>query len=203
AGVPSELCPGRATIRALEDAAAGATADQDPRLAPRLPEGRVERPRIRGVHDEVDDPRRVVAKEDLVPRLAAIRGLVDAALGIGGPDMPERSHVYDVGIVRIDTHARDLARLREADVRPRLPAISGLVYAIAMRHVAADVVLASAHIHDVGIRLAHADGAHRAAEVLVARRGPVDAAVGRLEHATARRAKPIFEWSSARPGHGH
>src|SRR5450756_1922714 len=70
-----------------------------------------------------------------------------------------------------------------------------------MRHVAANRILAGADINDVGIRLAHADRADRAAEILVGDRCPGDSAVGRLEDSAPRRSEVVLIGTLARSGY--
>ena len=82
---------------------------------------------------------------------------------------------------------------READVRPRLAGVGGLVDAVARHDVAADARLAHADEDDVGVRLGDRDRAdRRAVDLAVGDRRPRAAAVGRLPQAAAglRRSTP-------------
>src|SRR2546422_9056831 len=83
-----------------------------------------------------------------------------------------RAHPHHVGVGGMHPHARDLLRFRESEGGPLLTAIRGLEYSVAVGNVAADRVLARPYVHDVGVRLAHADRTDRAAEVLVGHRQP-------------------------------
>src|SRR6266702_2017786 len=168
-----------------------------------LPERRVDHVRGGRLEHQVSDSGRIAAKQHLVPRLAAVGRLVDAALGIGAVGVALRADVHDLGILEMHPHARDLLRLGEADERPGLAAVGGLPHAVAVRDVAADRVLAGADVDDVGVRLAHADRADGAAEVLVGHRQPSVAPVGALEHATAHRAEPVLVGPGRGARHRH
>ena len=92
----------------------------------------------------------------------------------------------------MDDDVADVLGLLEPHVRPRLPAVDGLPHAVAVRDVAADRILASADIDDVGRRGRDFDGADGAAEVSVGHRRPGLSAIHTLEHSAARRPLPEF-----------
>ena len=68
------------------------------RLAAHVPHGRVEHARILRIHDHLGATGAVIAVEKLVPGLAAVGGLEDAALGVGIPEMPEGAGIDGVAI---------------------------------------------------------------------------------------------------------
>ena len=110
----------------------------------------------------------------------------------------ERRHEDDVGVQRVHANLRDVLRLDEADVRPRLAGIRRLVHAVARRDVAADFALAGADIHDVRIPWRDSHGAdRRARDLTVGHRTPGGAAVHRFPQAAAGGAEVVLE----RPGH--
>ena len=203
AGVARQLGPVRAAVGGLEDPAPYAPRDELPGEALRLPERGVQHLGIRGIHREVGGAGGIVAEQDLGPRFAAVAGLVDPALGVRSERASLRGHVHDVGVRGMDPHARDLLGLGEAEGGPRPAGVSGLEHAVAVGDVAADRVLARAHVDDVGVRLADADRADRTAEVLVARREPGVAAVGGLEDAAAGGPHPVLVGTRRRTRHGH
>src|SRR5690606_37497364 len=87
----------------------------------------------------------------------------------------------------------DRHRLLEAHVRPGAAAVGGLVDAVALDDVAAQLRLAHADVHDIGVRLGNGDGADRGGlEEAIRYRAPVDAAVGGLPDATADRAEVVL-----------
>src|SRR3981081_573458 len=86
-GIARELRPVFASIARLEDAASRTARHELPWCPPRLPECRVERLRIPGVHDQIGYAGGVVPLENLPPALAAVRGLVNSALPFGFEDV--------------------------------------------------------------------------------------------------------------------
>src|SRR5262245_8501000 len=101
----------------------------------------------------IDDAGLVVDVEDLLPGLAAIDGLEQAAFFAGTPQPSERADIHDVGVGGIDRDLADLERVPQSHVRPRLAAIAGLVDAIAPRNAVAGVGLAGADPDDCWIGL--------------------------------------------------
>ena len=80
AGVARDLGPGVAAVGGLEEAAAGSAARHLVLDAVRLPHRGVQHVRVAAVDHEVDRAGLVVAEEHLLPRLAAVGALEDAAL---------------------------------------------------------------------------------------------------------------------------
>src|SRR5438067_4858968 len=167
----------------LEDSAARAAGDQLPRGAPGLPERGVDDFRIVRIENEISDTGGVVAIEKLSPVLAAVGRFVDAALGAWAKHVPQRADVDDVRIDRIHANARDLPRIRKPEGDPRLSAVVGSPDPVAVRDVAANRILTTAHVYDVWIGFADADSADRPTEVFVRDGGPGNSAIGRLKDA--------------------
>ena len=67
---------------------------------------------------------------------------------------------------------------REAEVRPGLAGVGGLVHAVAHGEVGPDDSRAGADVDDVGVRRRHRDGANRAGGLVVEERRPGGAVVG-------------------------
>ena len=87
------------------------------------------------------DTRLVVDVERLRPVFAAIGASIDATRVALPPQVSLRCDHYQIRIVRIDEHRRDLGRRIEAEVPPRSSSVDGLVDAIALiertrRHLA-------------------------------------------------------------------
>src|SRR2546422_7390298 len=82
------------------------------------------------------------------PRLAAVDGLVDAALRIRAPQVAEGGHVHHVGVRGVDHDAADRPGVLEPHVGPFLPAVGGLVDAVAPPLRAEAVLLARPGPHD-------------------------------------------------------
>ncbi len=176
-----QLLPRVAAVGRLPEAAPRSARDEVPGAAHDLPEARVQRAGVVGVHREIGGARLVVDEEDLLPALAAVLGAEDPALGVGSPGVAERGHVDEVRVRRVHAHARNLPRVGKPHVLPGLSAVGRLVHAVAVREVASDVRLPHADVDHVRIRLGHGDRADRARlEVLVGHDLPVGAAVGRL-----------------------
>ena len=87
------------------------------------------------------------------------------------------------GIARVDDDLRDLLAVAQAEVRPRLAGVGGLVDAVAGREVGALQPFAAADVDDVRVRRRDRDRADRAGRLVVEDRRPGAAVVGRLPHA--------------------
>ena len=128
-----QLLPRRAAVGRLEDAAARAVRRRVrvPRRTSRIPESRVHDLRIRRIDHHLDGTDVLVLVEHLLPRLAAIDRLEDAALGTRRVQMPDRRHEHDVRILRVHRDSADVLRVVEPDVRPCLASVGRLVHAVA------------------------------------------------------------------------
>src|SRR6185312_11448720 len=80
AGVARDVRPMRAAVSALVQAAARPTVIQRPGCALRLPHRGIQDVRIARIHHEVDRAGLVIDEENLLPGLAAVSGLEDAAI---------------------------------------------------------------------------------------------------------------------------
>src|SRR6266852_8848295 len=101
-----------------------------------------------------------------------------------------------VGVARIDPNARNVLRVLQSDVLPRLAAIGRLVNSIAIRYVAAQAGLACSHVNPVRIRFRHGNRAARRDHALVANRLPAHAAIGGAPHASGYSAEVVSEWTA-------
>src|SRR5579884_370459 len=204
ARIAAEIGPGGAAVGGLVELAAGSAAVEGIGGAPGLPGGRVERIGIVRVHAQVHGAGAVALEEDLLPRLAAIRGLVDAALRVGAPDVAERGHIDDVRIRRIDLDAGNVLGGFQTDVLPGLAAVRALVDTISCGDVAADVALAHAGVDHVGIGGADGDGADGGGlKIAVGDARPGRARVGGFPQSAAGRAEIELFGSGLRAGHSH
>ena len=199
-----DLGPGVAAVGALEQPAARSAAIHAPGLAADLPHRRVEHARIARVHRDIHRARGVAALQHLLPGGAAIGGAVDAAHFVGPPQVPERRHVDDVGILRMHAHRADVVAVLEADIAPGAAGIHALVDAVAVRRVAAHAGFAHAGVDDIGVGIGHRQRAHRAGlELAVGDRKPGQPAIGGLEHAAAHRAEVVGVGLRGNAGHRH
>ena len=184
--VARDLLPRLAAVGALEESRPRAAGRHLILLAVCLPERSVEHVGIRAIDRDVDRPRPLVTKEHATPVLAAIGRLEHATLRARHTVLAEARDVDDVRIGRVDADLGDAMRLRESDMGPVLPGISGAIHTVAGHDVAADRRLAHADVHEVGVRLTHRDRAHRCRPDLTVRDGePGVAAVHRLPKAAA------------------
>ena len=141
------------------------------------------------VHDEIARPGHLAAEEHLLPGCAAVFRAVDAAFLVRPVRVAERRDIDEIGIARMDADFGDVPRLREAEMRPRLARVGGLVDAIAMRDIATNRDFAHTDIDDVRVALRHRDGTDRGAlEVAVGDVLPEDAAIFGLPDTATRRA---------------
>jgi hypothetical protein len=168
-----------------------------------LPDGGVENVGIGGVDDEVAGTGDVGLEEDFGPGLATVFGAKDTALGVGAGHVADGRDVDQVGIFGIDADAADLLRGFEADVRPGLAGVGGLVHAVAVGGVAAHGGFAGADVQDVGVRRRNRDGADRPEIDLAVGDGlPGVATVGGLEDASAHTTEVEDERLVAHTGDG-
>jgi hypothetical protein len=82
-----ELYPGFAGVDGLPKASVGAAAVVAPAITAALKRSRVDDLRVRGVEDDVVEARVLVDVLEVLPGLAAVDGLEQAALGIGSEEM--------------------------------------------------------------------------------------------------------------------
>ncbi len=150
-GVAGDLRPVRAAVGRLVETAARAAAGQFPRHALRLPHRGVQRPRIVRVHDEIARAGVVVNEENLLPRLAAVGGLEDAAFGIGLKDVAQRGRVHDVRILRIHGQRTGRVRIAQAGVVPSLARVGGFKDPGPGIEIVANVALAGAGVNHAGV----------------------------------------------------
>src|SRR5690606_34189462 len=137
--------------------------------------------------------RVLVAIQHARPRRAAVGAAIDAALLVRRAVLAERAGENDVAVRRMHTHAREVARLAQSDVRQCLAAVRRAIEAVARLDVAAQLRLARADVDDVRIRRAHCDRADRCRIDLVVGDGlPGRAAVHRLPEAAAGGAEVVL-----------
>ena len=92
-------------------------------------------------------------------RLAAVGGLVDAALVVVVPEVSGSAGVDGVAVAGIDQDFGDALGIVQADIGPVLAAVGGFVDAVADGDAVADPGFAGAHPHVLGIGGIDGDGA--------------------------------------------
>ena len=181
--VVRQLGPRLAAVLALEDAAVRPAADHLPDVAPALVRARVHDVRALRIERHVGDARVLVDRERGGPRLAAVGRLVEAALAAFREERPLCGDPDDVRIAGIDDDAADVLGRLEADARPRLARVRGLVDAVAEVRAALARVFARAEPEDVRVPGIDDDAAQRERSVVLEDRLERDAAVHGLPHA--------------------
>ncbi len=185
----ADLFPGLAAVNRLEDAAfrRGAAADDVPALAEAFVHGRVKDVRVLPIDFDVAAARFVVDEQRLLPRLAAIGRLEDAALVVRTKRRSQRREPHRIGVHRVHLDAADLAGVLQAHELPLRAAVSRLVDAAADDDVRADRGAAGADPHVIGIRRRHVNRADRPGrgDLAVADRRPGDPGIVGLPHAAA------------------
>ena len=189
----AELVPGGAAILAAVDAVVlGARVDA-PGVAARRPCGGQQDARVAGIDLDVDEAGVVVDVEDLLPAVATIGGLVDAAIFVVAEDVAEHCGPGGVVVAGVHDHLADVG-LEIENLVPALTGVRRAVDAVADGHVAARTCFTAAHIEDVAVRGSDGDGADGAdAEEAVGDVLPAVAGVGRLPHAAAGAAEVVSE----------
>src|SRR5262249_19890330 len=105
--------------------------------------------RVLRVDHQVDDTGPLVHEVNLLPGLAAVGGLVHAAVGARAVQPAQGADVDDVRVLRGDDDPADLVGLVQGHVLAGLAAVAGLVDAVAVADTVARVVLAGADPDDV------------------------------------------------------
>ena len=153
--------PGFTRVARSPDAAARAGAHHAARAAAPLIRRGEHDARIGRGHHQVVRARFVVDAEHMLPRAAAVGGLVHAAIAASTEERSGRRHEHDVVVVRVDDDAVDRARIRQPHMLERRAAVSRFVHAAAERTRLPVVRLAGAEPDEIRIALRHghvADG---------------------------------------------
>ena len=145
------LAPRLTAVGRRPERRARPAALQEVRTADALVARRPEHVRIRRMDHDVDETGALVDELDEPPVLAAVGRLVQTALPVRPPCVPERGNPRRIRIVRVDDDAPDLLRLGEPDELPRLPAVGGLEDSAARRDRVARVLLARAGVDHVRV----------------------------------------------------
>ena len=198
-----QLRPRLAAVDRLVDAAfrRGTSGNDVPALPEAAVHAGIELVRVRVV--DLDDTAAGLGVDEqrLLPRLAAVSGLVDAALGVRPERRAQRREPDDVGVGRVHDDAANLAGVLEAHELPGAAGVDGLVDAAADDHVAADRGAPGADPDDVRVGLGDVDRADRSGfDLAVGDRRPVGATGLRLPHTAAGRAHVVGAGLAAHAG---
>ena len=172
-----QLRPGIAAVRRLVEAALRAAADELPDLTAPLQRGGNDDLRLLRIHRHVGHAGVGVDRQDRLPRLPAVRRLVEAAVTAGRPERADCGHVDDVRVARVDDDVLGVLGVFEPHALPRLAGVGRLVHAVAVADAALVVVLAGAEPDDVRVARVHGDAPERIGAVGLEDRRPRVAAV--------------------------
>ena len=179
-----QLLPRRAAVGGLEDPAVRALPRAVlPRTLPLLPHRRVDDVRVRGIDVDVLAAGVLVLEQHALEGAAAVGRAKDAALLIRPVRMAERRDEQPVRVPRVDRELGNLLRVAQAEMRPCLAGVGGLVDAVADGEVRARQALAAPDVQDVRIGGRDGDPPDRSGRLVVEDRFPRAAGVGRLPDA--------------------
>ena len=152
AGRPVRISPPRlAAVGRLVQAALGAAVDQRPRVPAALMRHGEQHVGIVRIDRDVADAGVLADLEDLRPGVAAVGGLVEAAIAAGRPQRAIGRDEHDVRIARIDDDAADVLGGLEPEVPPRAAGIVAAIDAVAVADAALVVGLAGADPDGAGV----------------------------------------------------
>src|SRR6185437_13369165 len=150
-----------------------------------MPHTGIEDRRIARLHDDFRTGRLVIDEKHAAPGLAAVGGLVHAALLVRSEKMPHNGHPHDVRVPRVHDDPGDVPAVFQSQV---VPAASAIVAAPDTTQVFGDVVpqcaLSFTCIYDGLIGWRNGYGPDAAAEESVRDVLPVTSAIGSLPEAS-------------------
>ncbi len=128
-------------------------------------------------------------KQNPLPFLPAILRIKNAALRIRPVRMSQRRDKNFFRVFRINQNPRNLPRILQPNVRPRLPAVRGPVHPIPVGNVRAHVRLARPHVNDLWIRRRHRNRSNRRNRLRIKYRFPGAPCIVAPPNTSAHRAK--------------
>ena len=145
------LVPALAAVIGAPECAASAAAIEAASTTPTLIARREQHIAVRRIHGDVGEAGVFVDVLDLGPGLAAVGGLVDAAIGVRSKQMARRRHVHDLRIARINHDTRDRLHLLQPHIREGLAAVGRLVDTVAERRCLTIVRLTGPDVDNVRV----------------------------------------------------
>src|SRR5262249_50304157 len=156
----------------LMDRALRPSVDQREEVAAPLPTRRIYYVRVRRVERDVGDAGVLADAQDGLPRLAAVGGLVQAAITARRPERPLRGAANDFAGDRVIHLAADVLGFFEAALGEAPSTVLGFVYAVAIADAALAVAFACADPERRGVLRTERDRANRIRAVIVEDRRP-------------------------------
>ena len=126
---------------------------------------------------------KVGALQDLRPGLAAVAGLVEAAIRAVAPQRAGRAGIDDIAVGWVHHDLGDALHIGQAHQRPVVAAVGGLVDAVAHRNAVARPAFAGADPHGLLVGGIQCDGADRLHRLLVELGREAGAAIVGFPHA--------------------
>ena len=158
-----------------------------PRRNPRRPEIGINDLWIRRIEDQISRAGVFVLVENLLPTQPAVGRTKNAALRIRAIRMSDGRDKNAIRVARIDQNGRNLLRVAQAKMSPRLPAVGGFVNPLADRKIRPLKTLTAPHINHVRIRRRYGNGSNRARRLIIKKRRPRVAEVRRLPYPAVHR----------------
>jgi len=126
----SQLLPGCSAVRRLVDCAVRATA-VEPKRGPAALVGRgIESIGILPDHGDIGNPHVFIYIKDVLPGAASVRRFENAALLVRPPKPPDRRHIDDIGIRRMNSDSPDVMRVRQTHFLPGTAGVRGFIDAV-------------------------------------------------------------------------
>ena len=176
--------PRLARVGRLVDSAAGTGDDIIPSLPVALPGNGIQGLVVGGVDGDFHHADLLGDVEDLLPCLATVTGLEDAALLVVGVLVAEGSDIHDVIILRVDEDAADVVSVVEPHVLPCAPRVGRLEYTRPGNRTARHVRLAGTDPDQVRILVGYRDDRDRGSRLALKDRFPSRAVVDGLPEIT-------------------
>src|SRR5262245_27004776 len=183
AGGGAQPRPGRAAVGGFMNRAIRAAVDQCVEMAAALPTRRVNDVGVRRIERDIGDAGVLAEAQNGLPRLAAVGGLVKAAIAARRPERPLRGDVDDFAIARVDHYAANVFGFFQADLAEAASAVFGLVDSVAIADAALAVALARSYPHHRRVFRIERYRANRIRTVIVEDRRPGGSGVNRLPDA--------------------
>ena len=150
--------------------------------------------RVLRVHHDIRTAREVIYKENTLPSLSTIGGLVDAALLITTPETAHRRHVEDIRVGWMHHNTPNMLCLLKTNLGEGCATIRGLVHPVTPARALAVVGLTGADIEDIRMALAYREVTDTAGFKVLENGLEGGAIVGGFEDATGRRRDVIGTW---------
>jgi len=188
--IAADIGPAVPAVVRFPQAAVRPAADKLPEVPVHLPDRGENDARVRRVQRKVHRAGLLAHVQHTLPAAAAVRRTVDAPFFIRPERMPQRRHVDDIRVARMNPNLTDMMAVAQAHILPGLSAVGRLVDAVSPADIQPDRRLPCPRVDHVRVRLRYRNRAHRRdVEIAVADVLPVVPAVDCLPNTARHRAK--------------